>query len=244
MMKPYSTKTPSHEQSTPTTLKNNQAQIYRIDHGVNRRQVETFINHCFYNEHGAHISQFAPELLALTDKQQTLVAALGYKSAGAGPLFLEQYLRMPIEQLLGQKNIANTQRSCILEVGNLASVSSGSTRRLILSLITYFYAQGFRWLVITMTPKVFNSFEKLGIDLDLTPLAKAKPECLTGQQKNWGSYYREKPVVYAGNIASALEKLNSHPLLSALIQQAQWPLDDESIQLSTLPPVQPSGDSQ
>jgi Thermostable hemolysin len=208
-----------------------QPQLYQIDQTHNRQTVEDFIRECFYQQHGAQIYAFAPHLLALTDRQQQVVAALGYQSAQMGPLFLEQYLDSPIEIELRRRGIVDVSREQILEVGNLASMSSGSTRRLILNLISHFYHQGYRWLVVTITSEVFNSFSKLGIHLDLQPLVKAKHERLNNNSAHWGSYYTKRPVVYAGCFESAMQRLQKIPLLASLIDGSVIPSSDENVML-------------
>lgn len=229
MQLPIQTTTPSRQ---PLAAKRHQGGIYHIQAPDNINAAQRFIQACFYQQHKAHIDTFAEHLLALVDQNQQLLAAFGYQSAANRYLFLEQYLDTPIEAVLSAHGCGYVQRNQIVEGGNLASISSGSTRRLIVSLIRYFHTQGFRWLVMTITPKVLNSFQKLGVDLDLIPLTSANPERIHGATEKWGHYYDDEPVVYAGNIASALDKLHAHPLISALIQQSEWPRDDDRMTLT------------
>ena len=215
------------------SLKQLQPQLYQIDQAHNRRVVEDFIRACFYRQHGAQVSAFAPHLLALTDRQQQLVAALGYQNADMGPLFLEQYFDAPIELELQRRGIVGANREQIIEMGNLAAMSSGSTRRLILTLINHFYRQGYRWLVVTITPQVLNAFGKLGIDLDLQPLTEAQPERLHNSSDQWGNYYRNRPVVYAGCFESAMQRLQKIPFLASLIKTSVAPRSDKHVVLAS-----------
>lgn len=204
--------------------------ILLVDNPLNRRLVQQFIRRCFDEDYGAAIQHYARHLIALIDAENQVRAAMGYQDAGEESLFLEQYLDHPIEQVLTEKTGAPVQREQILEVGNLASRSSGWTRQLILSLAGYFHRQGYRWLVLTATPRVLNSFHKLGVGLELIPLAPADPQRLAGDPADWGSYYDESPLVLAGRIDRGLKRLRrNREQLQALLQTASPQRDHQTL---------------
>ena len=200
-----------------------------IEAPENRRQAETFIRDQFRQEHNARLSHFARHLVALTDAELRIQACVGFQGAQETPLFLEQYLDQPIEQRLSQLEGRRVPRHSILEVGNLASRYSGCTRRIILSLGHYFLQQGYQWLVITATPRVLNSFAKLGVGLELIPLAAARPERLGAQGADWGTYYDQQPMVVAGRFSHGLQQLLGNPILARLIRRAPPLISDRNI---------------
>ena len=165
-----------------------------------RAEVEAFISGIYAERYGARLSAFAPWLVARYD-EQGLVAAAGYRAAGDGPLFLERYLDAPVEQLLDPA----PARGGIVEVGHLVARRAGEGRRLILQLGPLLAAQGYRWVVSTLTEELRLLFLRLGV----APLALgvADPQRLGEAAADWGSYYEHHPVVLAGSLEAALQAL-------------------------------------
>ncbi len=169
-----------------------------------RAEVEAYIRRIYADHYGADVQGFAPELVSLRDGSG-IVAAAGYRSAAHGPLFLERYLDAPIETLLTSTANAATQRPGVVEVGHLASDRPGEGRRLILLLGPHLAAQGFQWVVSTLTAELRHLFVRIGV----TPLAlgTADPAALGHEAVQWGSYYDHRPVVLAGHLRQALQQL-------------------------------------
>lgn len=167
-----------------------------------RAEVERYIRGIYADRYGADVQHFAPTLVALTDDAGELCAAAGYRPAGAEALFLERYLGAPVEALLG---VAAERRGHIVEVGHLAASRAGAGRRLILMLGPHLAAQGFHWVVSTLTEELRHLFMRLGI----APLALgvADPGALGHEARAWGRYYDHRPMVLAGNIEAALHTL-------------------------------------
>ncbi len=86
-----------------------------------RAQVEDYIAAVFARHYGARIRHFKPHLLAMHGEDGRILAALGLRSAASGPLFLETYLDLPVEQRLSAVCGQGVRRGDIVEVGNLAS---------------------------------------------------------------------------------------------------------------------------
>ncbi|MEH6822791.1 MAG: thermostable hemolysin [Motiliproteus sp.] len=206
--------------------------MLQVESPLNRRRVEAFIQRCFRQDYAAQIDVYAKHLIALIDTEQQIQAAVGYQSAASGALFMEQYLDQPIEQRLSQTLGRAVRREQVLEVGNLASRSSGGTRQIILELALFYYRQGFEWLVITVTPQVLNSFHKLGVGLELIPLCAADPNRLLQDPARWGSYYREQPLVMAGHIGRGIARLRKNRALLRQLLASPKPLRDHQIQLA------------
>lgn len=164
-----------------------------------RPEVEQFIRERFAAEFGATLYHFLPELLTLRQADGQLLAAAGVASAAAGPLFLEQYLAQPIEQLLAHQLGCELPRSAIAEVGNLAACCAGGARLLITHMTHHLHAAGYRYVVFTGTRTLRNAFRRLG----LLPLALAPAEArqLGEHATDWGRYYAEQPQVMAGSVA-------------------------------------------
>lgn len=173
-----------------------------------RSEVEAYIRDIYRAHYGADVQHFAPVLVSLHDADGERVAAAGYRPADTGALFLERYLAAPVDHLLAGDSTQHAlpvQRRQIVEVGHLAASRSGEGRRLILLLGPYLAAQGFQWVVSTLTEELRQLFVRLGI----VPLALgvADPAVLGDEAQAWGSYYQHRPVVLAGQIDIALQRL-------------------------------------
>jgi hypothetical protein len=194
----------------PTANNRRLATHERQDPG--RRAVEAFIRNVFEASYGASLSTFAPVLVSLSD-ESGIVAAAGYRRADAGVLFLERYLDAPVEALLAQQTATAPARAEIVEVGHLAAARAGEGRRLIAQLGPHLAAQGFQWVVSTLTEELRQLFLRIGV----APLAlgRADPRALGDDAAAWGRYYAHRPVVLAGHLPQALRRLRQRGLVTA-----------------------------
>ena len=171
-----------------------------------RARVEAFVQAVYARRHGARVRHFAPTLVSLDDADGP-VAAAGYRQATQGALFLERYLDAPIETLLASGDEGAPSRAAIVEVGHLAASRDGAGRRLILQLGPHLAALGCTWVVGTLTEELRSLFVRLGI----TPLtlAAADPQRLgtARDRADWGRYYEHRPMVLAGHLPQALQRL-------------------------------------
>lgn len=170
-----------------------------------RENLEHFIHQCFATVHQADVQHYLPELLALHDSHGRLIAAAGMRPASEGPLFLERYLDAPLEAAVSQVAGVALDRSCMVEVGNLVSLSAGSARIMIIAVTWLLGSRGLEWVAFTGAATLINSFRRLG----LMPivLAAADPERLQGQSNQWGTYYDQRPQVFAGSIGYGFDVL-------------------------------------
>jgi len=164
-----------------------------------RHTVEAFIATVFRERFGADLTRFAPTLVGLHDGSGQLIAAAGFRQAVDGPLFLERYLDAPVEQRLG------VARHDVVEVGHLAATQSGAGRRLIASMAPLLAGRGHQWVVSTLTEELRQLFVRLGIVPQA--LGIADPALLGDEAAAWGRYYDHRPVVVAGAIGPALQRL-------------------------------------
>ena len=188
--------------SAQTVLTNTVAQSAR------RREAEAFVHGIFARRYGADVAAFAPNL-ALLEQQGRVVAAAGWRGAESGPLFLEHYLDLPIEDVLARIAGQPVPRSRVVEVGNLAADRSGASVQTILLMAEHLDRLGYEWVVFTATRELLTIFSRLG--LPLLALAPADPARLGGEAATWGTYYDTLPVVVAGRIRLGLERAGRRP---------------------------------
>lgn len=170
-----------------------------------RAEVERFAARVYRERFGAELREFAPQLVSLHDLHGERVAVAGYRPALAGALFLERYLPAPVQALLPAREGRAARREQIVEVGHLCTTRAGEGRRLVGLLATHLAAQGYEWVVSTLTLELRNLMLRMGV----TPLALgvADPAVLGAQAGRWGSYYEHRPLVLAGRLDLALQVL-------------------------------------
>lgn len=158
-----------------------------------RARAEAFVQSVFRQAYGAQLQTFYPLLMSILFPGGDYAAVAGVRPAGSTALFSEHYLDEPVEQLLG------VERHKIVEIGNLAPASAGQARWLICTLTAFLGGAGFTHVVFTAVPKLKNAFTRMG--LPLTRHADASAERLPNDQAViWGSYYKNRPAVYSGDI--------------------------------------------
>jgi hypothetical protein len=178
--------------------------VIGLDH-PQRNKVEIFIARQFREVHGAQISVFMPQLLALFDDQGEVRAAVGMRDAGVERLFLEYYLDAPVEQAIADKaepvgTVAERER--IVEIGNLASIDRNASRNLFKLLASRLAAENFQWAVFTGCSSLHRMFAILGIETAC--LGRALQSRLPADQQTWGGYYEDNPHVVAGRVGLGL----------------------------------------
>ena len=163
---------------------------------ADRHEVEQFIHDVFAQTYGANVQHFMPNLVALRDEHGELVAAFGLRKASASPLFLEQYLDVPIEKLLSDRFGTNISRTQITEIGNLAVSNPRNAGVLIAHVIQHSLDLGIEWGVATAHHSLQNGLIKGG--RDVYALQAADPQRIDALERaSWGSYYKNMPQVVA-----------------------------------------------
>lgn len=130
--------------------------------------------------------------------QVTDGAALGYRRANSGSLFLEGYLDQPVEAAVGEVLGRAIDRSAIVEIGNFAATNALAMIELWGSAANDLGAAS-EIAVATLTAPLRRMFERIG--LPITAICPARPERLSGDLAEWGGYYELDPVVCMGVIA-------------------------------------------
>ena len=100
-----------------------------------RAALEQFVKNSFRRTYGAEVKRFMPLLMSLRSHSGDLLAVCGLRRAAGGRLFLENYMKQPIETLLSQRTGQPLARCDVIEIGNLAVANPGMARHLITALI-------------------------------------------------------------------------------------------------------------
>lgn len=185
-----------------TRLKSGPAIVSILPPGADCRiETETFIKTVYARSYGASIKVHYPILMSIRDDNGSPLAAAGFRPAAGGSLFLEQYLKEPVENLLG------LPREKIVEIGNLASVGGENTLILFLALSGYLYHKGFLQAVITGTGFLEKRLRRMGLEPKC--LASAEPAHLIEKDEDWGTYYEKQPRVYSGSVENGYIRLHN-----------------------------------
>jgi Thermostable hemolysin len=130
-------------------------------------------------------------------------AALGYRRADAGPLFLEAYLDAPVETVLSASLGREILRHDIVEIGNLASDNAPAMVALWAKTANDL-GDNTEIAVAVLTAPLRAMFRRLGV-----PLHEIAPACADriADAAHWGDYYRQDPVICAGVIAEGQARL-------------------------------------
>lgn len=176
-----------------------------------RDEVEAFIAEEYLDHFDAHLDAFMPNLISLHDEAGKLKAAVGYRAAGTGRLFLEAYTNGPIEQVLHKQSGIDVPREEIVEVGSLACTSGRWAMEIVRALVPALIEAGFSWVAFTGADTVRNVFRRL--DLKPISLCIANKTVLGDATRKWGSYYEHNPVVMAGRIIDGVPAVGALPRL-------------------------------
>lgn len=180
-----------------------------------RLRVEAFIRDIYHLHYGADIAVTYPTLMSVRNANGEILAAVGFRLASEAPLFLEQYTRQPIEQVLGSLYHEQIARHEIVEIGNLASAGKGASIFLFGAIASYLLNRGIRYATVTGTEQLRKRFHLLG--LQPHTICNADRTLLDAAQNNWGSYYAAQPKVLAGSLEASMQQLNRQ--LGALYQE-------------------------
>lgn len=177
--------------------------------------VETYISEQFKRVYGARLRHFMPWLLSYGNANG-IAGALGLRRAECAPLFLEQYLDLPVEAVLAEKAGVPVNRADIVEIGNLVATARGGSRLLFLMLAELCAAADLTWAIFTATPEVQHLLQKL-TDNQLV-LCRADGARLGAELADWGTYYNTRPAVVAINVRGERERSLARPRISELLE--------------------------
>lgn len=166
---------------------------------IGYQRIAEFIQGVYARSYDAHITVRYPILMAVLNDEDEILGAVGLRFAKKEPLFLEQYLDQPIEDVL------ESDRSKIAEVGNLASKGGGMSLFLFSALSLYLKNKGKTHAVVTGTRSLERRLKILG--LNPKRHAKADDTLLKNNHDEWGSYYQTQPHVLSGSLLHAYKRL-------------------------------------
>jgi len=176
-------------------------------HRKERRRVEAFVEATYAKAYGSVIEAHYPTLMSVQDEAGVIFAAVGFRTAAEGPLFLEQYLDVPVEAAVAAASVWHCRRETIVEIGHLASNGRGATVILFRALARYLQNLGCEVATATATRDLRQLFAKAGFAT--VELAPADAACLPDAGAKWGSYYQREPRVLAGAISAARAPLDA-----------------------------------
>jgi Thermostable hemolysin len=132
-------------------------------------------------------------------------AALGYRRADAGPLFLETYLDLPVEQALESALGRTISRRDIVEIGNLASENAPAMVALWAKTANDL-GDDAEIAVAVLTTPLREMFRRLGVTLH--EIEPARANRIGDAASSWGDYYDQNPIICAGLIADGQDRLS------------------------------------
>ncbi len=188
------------------------------DNGNQRRKLEDFIAERFSRAHGATVTDFMPHLVGLHCHDR-LSATAGIRTGAEGHLFTETYLDKPLEQVLSETLALQIARDDVVEIGNLAAAWRGPSQLLFVLLAAALHKAGYQWVVFVATAQVQQLIRRLGFNS--TELCRADPARLGAKQHQWGSYYRNQPVVITGELQHSMDIASATPRIRLLLDQQQ-----------------------
>ena len=196
-----------------------------------RNLLERVIAEKFAHQYNARIEHFLPLLLNV-DVAGHPGAVAGLRCASKAPLFLEQYLDVPVEQAIARCFHEPVDRSQIVEIGNLVSVMPGAASMLFAVLPQLLENAGFRWASFTATPQVRSMLGKLGFPTET--ICVADPGVLGDAVSSWGTYYDARPAVIAGDVRTAAKTARENPEAGFLQRSLERPLARLAAELRAL----------
>lgn len=189
--------------AVPASRPTSTASIIPAD-SLRRGEAESFIQGVFSAHYGARVAAFTPDVMLL-ERNGKPCAAAGWRGAAGAPLFLERYLDQPAEALISGLAGHDVARDKVVEVGHLAARQPGAGVGMILALAAHLDGLGYEWVMFTATRELIGIFARMG--LPPLALAVADPARLGEAARDWGRYYDTRPIVVAGRIRLALEKM-------------------------------------
>lgn len=169
------------------------------------QQLRNFVLQRFAEAHDATPAVDYPQWNRIDGKGAAPAATLGYREAGHGPLFLENYLEAPIERLVSEAMGRAVDRQAIVEIGCLAAVPSLALVRLWCHTADDLSATH-EVAVATLTRSLRAMFARIG--MPLVQLVPADP-AMIDEPGSWGRYYQLDPIVCAGDIRAGARALTA-----------------------------------
>lgn len=181
-----------------------------------RLDLERFISEKYLQVHNARLNEYLPLLFGLRHDTE-LVGAVGVRPGLYRPLFLEQYLDLPIEQQVAAFSNQPVDRCSLVEIGNLAIAGKGYGPLLMAMMTAVLAEAGYEWMVFTVTEQVERLIGRLGFKPHY--LKGAEPDRLVEDKSLWGSYYENNPRVMVGKLETAVAVMGQNAALSEWVSR-------------------------
>lgn len=156
-----------------------------------------FVHDQYRHHFDCDLKQFMPSHLVLFQDNEILAVA-GFRAADTEPLFLEQYLDVPIETFIDSRLGRAPGREKIVEVGGFAAKDHSSALQLMLALSLKLYDLGFECLVCAANSPIRRCLKLSGFIWEV--LGEVDPSRVDARANNWGRYYQSRPQLLAGVI--------------------------------------------
>jgi len=176
-----------------------------LNNDKGRSAIEQHILDSYQNKFSANLVHFMPILVAANVPGQASHLSFGLSNADQSSLFLENYLREPVEQALSRAVNTRIERCSIVEIGNLAFANTTTIRDDLIAIAHYCYGLGYQYVVCTATRMLRLVFLKAGIKPIY--LGNACPDDAPRDGTHWGAYYENAPQIIGGNIFLGIEHL-------------------------------------
>lgn len=170
---------------------------------MNSERVRSFVDESYRRAYGSARAAVFDNYLCTGG---TTRAALGYRRASAGPLFLEAYLDDSIEAHVSAALRRPVNRDAIVEIGNLAA-NNAWTMIALWGEAANDLGGTSEVVVATLTAPLRRMFARIGVPVH--ELIRADPAKLGPLAADWGNYYAQDPRVCAGLIAEGQRALVS-----------------------------------
>jgi thermostable hemolysin len=158
------------------------------------RAIERLAKGRYRQVYGAELDVLAQDFVWLEPNDRPGEGACAaITPAASKPLFSEQYLDRPCDQLIAQRELKVVLRDHIAELGTFAASDPGSGVELFQILPLVAWLRGFRYALMTAVPDIRGLLSSSGVPF--VTLGSARVDALAPDQRaRWGSYYANGPI--------------------------------------------------
>jgi len=164
-----------------------------------RADATALVERVYARVYGAEVKSHYPHFVCHAKPDGELASVVGFRFADREPLFLEQYLDVPVESAVSFAFGKDVARNRIVEIGSLAAHKMRQHPCVYAALARHLEPFGVDVAVATVTRRLARVFRVLGFDA--LPLGEARADRLTHNRECWGTYYDESPFVVAGSVS-------------------------------------------
>jgi hypothetical protein len=169
-----------------------------VEHDSDERaSLEARIRSGFGTHFDACIEGFMPRF-AHYQHASGPTGVIGLRRAAEEPLFLENYLRIPVETVIGKVTGSFIARDRIAEVGQFVVDDRDIVPSFFRDLVPFLIENEFDWVCFTGTDRIRALLARIGFQG--LPLARADETRVLGSADCWGRYYDFDPVVILGKL--------------------------------------------